>query len=115
MSAAVAAVHRELPLLAHLDPSAPNTCAFYDLLDVGSFVGSLDGGDVPIVVIGNPEHPATPFTESLELVEDTLSNGYLVQAEHFAHVVYPNKECANEIVHAALIDLELPAERKTIC
>lgn len=114
-SASVAALHRELPLLAHLDPSAPNTCAFYDLLDLGSFTGSLDGGGVPIVVIGNPEDPATPFTESLELVEETLSNGYLVQAEHFAHVVYPNNGCANEIVHAALIDLELPAERTTVC
>ena len=114
-SAMVEAVRRELPLLAYLDTSAPNTCAFYDLLDLGSFGGSLDGGGVPIVVIGNPEDPATPFSESLELVEETLSNGYLVQAEHFAHVVYPNNECANEIVHAALIDLELPVERTTIC
>ncbi|MYB45247.1 MAG: alpha/beta fold hydrolase [Acidimicrobiia bacterium] len=109
------AVHRELPLLANLDFAAPGTCPFYDLLDRSSFGGTLDGSDVPIVVIGNPRDPATPFTESQELVEETLSNGYLVRAEHYAHVVYPSNECANEIIHRALIDLVLPEERTTIC
>ncbi|MDE0137481.1 MAG: alpha/beta fold hydrolase [bacterium] len=109
------AVRRELPLLAHLEFAAPGTCAFYDLLDRASFGGTLDGSDVPIVVIGNPQDPATPLSESRELVEDTLSNGYLVVAEHFAHGVYPNNECANEIIHRALIDLVLPEERTTIC
>lgn len=109
------AVRRELPLLAHLEFTAPGTCAFYDLLDRPSFGGALDGSDVPIVVIGNPKDPATPLSESRELVEDTLSNGYLVEAEHFAHGVYPSNECANEIIHRALIDLVLPEERTTIC
>ena len=109
------AVHRELPLLAHLEFTAPGTCPFYDLLDRSSFGGTLDGSDVPIVVIGNPRDPATPFSESQELVEETLSNGYLVRAEHHAHVVYPSNECANEIIHRALIDLVLPEERTTIC
>ncbi len=109
------AVRRELPLLAHLEFAAPGTCPFYDLLDRSSFDGTLDGGDVPIVVIGNPRDPATPFSESQELVEETLSNGYLVRAEHHAHVVYPSNECANEIIHRALIDLVLPEERTTIC
>ena len=109
------AVRRELPLLAHLEFTAPGTCPFYDLLDRAAFGGTLDGGDVPIVVIGNPRDPATPLSESVELVEETLSNGYLVQAEHFAHGVYPNNECANEIIHRALIDLVLPEERTTIC
>lgn len=109
------AVHRELPLLAHLELAAPGTCPFYDLLDRSSFGGTLDGSDVPIVVIGNPRDPATPFSESQELVEETLSNGYLVRAEHHAHVVYPSNECANEIIHRALIDLVLPEERTTIC
>ena len=109
------AVRRELPLLAHLEFTAPGTCPFYDLLDLGSFSGTLDGGDVPIVVIGNPRDPATPLSESVELVEETLSNGYLVEAEHLAHGVYPNNECANEIIHRALIDLVLPEERTTIC
>ena len=109
------AVRRELPLLAHLEFTAPGTCPFYDLLDRSSFGGTLDGSDVPIVVIGNPRDPATPFTESQELVEETLSNGYLVRAEHYAHVVYPSNECANEIIHRALIDLVLPEERTTIC
>ena len=109
------AVRRELPLLAHLEFTAPGTCPFYDLLDLGSFGGTLDGGDAPIVVIGNPRDPATPLSESVELVEETLSNGYLVEAEHLAHGVYPNNECANEIIHRALIDLVLPEERTTIC
>lgn len=109
------AAHRELPLLAHLEFTAPGTCPFYDLLDLNSFSGTLDGSDVPIVVIGNPRDPATPLSESRELVDDTLSNGYLVEAEHFAHGVYPNNECANEIIHRALIDLLLPEERTTIC
>lgn len=114
-SAMEEAVRQELPLLAHLEFVAPGTCQFYDLLDTGSFSGTLDGSDVPIVVIGNPRDPATPFSESLELVEETLSNGYLVEAEHFAHVVYPSNECANEIIHRVLIDLVLPEERNTIC
>ena len=109
------AVHRELPLLAHLELAAPGTCPFYDLLDRSSFGGTLDGSNVPIVVIGNPRDPATPFSESRELVEETLSNGYLVRAEHHAHVVYPSNECANEIIHRALIHLVLPEERTTIC
>ena len=109
------AVRRELPLLAHLEFTAPGTCPFYDLLDTASFSGALDGSDVPIVVIGNPRDPATPLSESVELVEETLSNGYLVQAEHFAHGVYPSNECANEIIHRALIDLVLPEERTTTC
>ena len=109
------AVRRELPLLAHLEFAAPGTCPFYDLLDRGSFGGTLDGSDVPIVVIANPRDPVTPLSESRELVEDTLSNGYLVQAEHFAHGVYPHNECANEVIHQALVDLVLPEERTTIC
>ena len=109
------ALRRELPLLAHLEFVVPGTCPFYDLLDKGSSIGTLDGSDVPIVVIGNPRDPATPLSESIELVEETLSNGYLVQAEHLAHGVYPNNECANEIIHRVLIDLVLPEERTTIC
>lgn len=109
------ALARELPLLAHLEFSVPNTCAFYDLFGLTGFDGTLDGGDVPIVVVGNPLDPATPFSESSELVSETLSNGYLVEAEHIAHVVYPYNECANEIVHAALIELELPAQRHVVC
>lgn len=109
------AVRRELPLLAHLEFAAPGACPFYDLLDRGSFSGALDGSDVPILVIGNPRDPVTPLSESLELVEETLSNGYLIEAAHFAHGVYPNNECANAIIHRALIDLVLPEERTTVC
>lgn len=109
------AMRRELPLLAQIDAQPYDTCAFYDTLDIRPFDGALDGGEVPVIVIGNPLDPATPFSESQELVDETLANGYLVEAEHPAHVVYPKNECVNRLVHAALFDLELPADRHTVC
>ncbi len=106
----------ELPLLSQLDLlTITEPCPFFDTI-VGEPLGRpLDGGDVPILVIGNPSDPATPFSESLELVESTLSNGYLVEADHPSHVVYPSNECVNELVEAVLIDVEFPAETRTVC
>ena len=109
------AVHEELPLISLMEVSAPSTCPFYDLLGVPEFGGTLDGGGVPIVVLGNPSDPATPISESQELVAETLANGYLVEVDHPAHVVYPAVSCANEIVTAVLVDVMLPAERHTLC
>ncbi len=110
------AAAEEFPLLSQLDLlTATDPCPFYDTI-VGEPLGRpLDGSDVPILVIGNPSDPATPFTESVELVESTLSNGYLVEADHPSHVVYPSNECVNELVEAALIDLELPESTTTVC
>ena len=70
---------------------------------------------MPILVIGNPTDPATPFSESQELVADTLADGHLLEADHPAHVVYPANACAVEAVHAVLIDLRPPADLAGTC
>ncbi|MEM1332543.1 MAG: alpha/beta hydrolase [Actinomycetota bacterium] len=67
-------------------------------------------------MIGNPSDPATPFAESVELVEDTLSNGYLLEADHPDHVVYlRDNRCVDAFVHDALLRLVLPEERRSVC
>ena len=77
------------PLLALVDPQFPSSCPFYDQFAPDPLEVPLDGGGVPILVIGNHSDPFTPFSESEELVSDTLSNGYLLETSHFSHVVYP--------------------------
>lgn len=110
------AAAEELPLLSQLDLlTITEPCPFFDTI-VGEPLGRpLDGSDVPILVIGNPSDPATPFSESLELVESTLSNGYLVEADHPSHVVYPANECVNALVESVLIDVEFPDDTRTVC
>ena len=66
-------------------------------------------------MIGNREDVTTPFTESEELVNETLNNGYLLETAHFQHTVYPNNKCVNAHVHRALIDGIYPNERHTFC
>jgi len=106
----------ELPLLSQLDLlTASDPCPFFDTIIGEPLDRPLDGGDVPILVIGNPSDPATPFSESEELVETTLSNGYLVEADHPSHVVYPANDCVNDLVEAVLVDIEFPAETRTVC
>ncbi|MGI9615600.1 MAG: alpha/beta fold hydrolase [Acidimicrobiales bacterium] len=116
VTAAEAATASELPLLSELGLlTAPDPCPFYDTIVARPLGQPLDGGDVPIVVIGNPSDPATPFTESVELVDATLSNGFLVEADHPAHVVYPSNDCVNDLVDGVFIDLLLPEHRRTVC
>ncbi len=106
----------ELPLLSQLDLlTITDPCPFFDTIVGEPLDRPLDGGDVPILVIGNPSDPATPFSESEELVETTLSNGFLVEADHPSHVVYPANECVNDLVEAVLVDVEFPAETRTVC
>ncbi|MEM9132167.1 MAG: alpha/beta fold hydrolase [Actinomycetota bacterium] len=118
-AAVEAAALEELPLLSALDLlTAPDPCPFYDttVLDgVDPFDGPLDGSDVPILVIGNRSDPATPFTESAELVDQTLSNGHLVEVDHPQHVVYPQNPCVNDTIHAVLIDGRFPTGDRTDC
>ena len=92
-------------------------CPFLDTIAPEPLDIPFDGAEVPILVIGNPSDPATPFTESLELVEDTLSNGYLLEADHSAHVVYVTggNDCVDDIVHQVLIDIEFPDDRRVVC
>ena len=70
---------------------------------------------MPILVVGNRSDPFTPFSESEELVTETLSNGYLLETSHFSHVVYPENECVNDHVHKVLIDGVYPTERRLFC
>ncbi len=109
------AIATELPLLNAMDISIFDLCPFYDLIAPPPLSIDLNGGDVPIMVIGNPNDPATPFVQSVDLANNTLSNGYLVEVEHRGHTVYPTNTCVNNLVHQLLVDLELPGEQRTVC
>ena len=103
------------PLLAAIDPEFPSACLFYDQFAPPPLDAPLDGGGVPILVIGNHADPFTPFSESEELVTDVLSNGYLVETSHPSHVVYPDNRCVNRLVHSVLIDGVYPEARRSLC
>ena len=110
-----AIIEERFPLLAAMVFSAPSACPFYDQFAPAALGVPLDGGDVPILVIGNHSDPATSFGESEELVEETLSNGYLVEVSHPSHTVYPDNGCVNEYVHRVLIEREYPSGRRVDC
>ena len=103
------------PLLAVMAPSLANECPFYDQFAPGPLEGPLDGGGVPILVIGNHSDPVTSFSESEELVTETPSNGYLLETSHFKHTVYPENNCVNDHVHRVLNDGVYPSERRLFC
>ena len=106
-----AASAEKFPLIEAADTNFPSACPFYDQFAPPPLDIPLDGGDVPILVIGNHADPATPFDESEELVTQTLSNGYLLETSHPRHTVYPDNKCVNHHVHNALIDLVYPNNR----
>ena len=110
-----AIIEERFPLLAAMEFTAPTPCPFYDGFAPDPLEVPLDGGGVPILVIGNHDDPATSFGESEELVTETLSNGFLVEVSHPTHTVYPNNGCVNEYVHGVLIDGEYPSERRVVC
>ena len=70
----------------------------------------LDGGGVPILVVGNTSDPVTSFGESEELANDILSNGILLKVDHASHTVYPSNDCVNAVVNDVLIDAAYPSE-----
>ena len=113
--AADAVIEERFPLLALLSPPLPSACPFYDQFAPDPLQGPLDGGNVPILVIGNHSDPATSFGESEELATDTLTNGYLIETTHIAHIVYPHNECVNTLVHQALIHTRYPEARRVTC
>ena len=108
------AIIETLPLIDAIYTLTPSACRFYDQFAPMPLVGALDGGGVPILVVGNRTDPATLFGDSEELVTETLNNGYLLETAHTGHVVYPNNECVNDYVHRVLIDGEYP-ERRVFC
>ncbi len=105
----------KFPLIEAADSDFPSACLFYDQFAPEPLDVPLNGGGVPILVVGNHDDPATSFGESEELVTEVLSNGYLLETSHASHVVYPDNECVNEHVHRTLIDLEFPDERRVFC
>ena len=113
--AVTAAAGARLPLLAATDPFIADVCPFYDQFPPEPLQGPLDGGGVPILVVGNHDDPFTAFRESEELATEILANGYLVEVAHPTHVVYPDNRCVNDHVHAVLIDGRYPAERRLSC
>ena len=108
-------IEEMFPLLAVMAPSLADECPFYDQFAPGPLEGPLDGGGVPILVIGNHSDPVTSFSESEELVTETLSNGYLLETSHFKHTVYPENNCVNDHVHRVLNDGVYPSERRLFC
>ena len=111
-SAIFDAVSKErFPLIEAADFDFPSACPFYDQFAPANLDIPLDGGGAPILVVGNHTDPATSFGESEELVNEVLSNGYLLETSHARHVVYPDNECVNEHVHAVLIDVVYPDKR----
>ncbi len=103
------------PLLKLMDPSFVGPCLFYDQFAPEPFGGPLDGGGVPILVVGNRSDPFTSIGESEELVDETLSNGYLLETSHPNHVVYPGNRCVNDHIHSVLVEGVYPAERRISC
>jgi pimeloyl-ACP methyl ester carboxylesterase len=65
-------------------------------------------GAPPILVIGTTGDPATPYEWAIELA-DFLVSGVLYTVEAEGHTAYTRAACANDVVNAYLIDLELPA------
>ena len=101
--------------LAKAAGSLKSTCPFYDNFAPAPLEEPLDGSDVPILVIGNGSDPATPLSESRDFAVKSLSNGYLVETDHFKHGVYPDNQCVNNHVHRALLAGELPSARRVVC
>ena len=108
-------ITNELPLLAVFDLSFASACPYYDQFAPEPPDVPLDGGGVPILVIGNNADPVTSIDESQKFAIDTLSNGYLVRTSHRKHVVYPENQCVNRHVHRALIEGVYPAAREISC
>ena len=96
-------------------PSLADVCLFYYQFAPDPLEEPLDGGGVPILVVGNPNDPVTPFFKSEELATEVLSNGYLLEVAHYKHIVYPENQCVNDHVHRVLIDGVYPGERRVFC
>lgn len=108
-------VSADFPLLSQVNLEDVSVCPFFDEIAPDSFAAALDGGGVNILVVGNRSDPATPFLESEQLATTALSNGFLVETDHFKHVVYPENTCVVDLVHDALINGAYPANQRTVC
>ena len=100
----------EFPLLGAIDDGGASTCPFMDTIAPRPLEVPLDGGGVPILVVGNTSDPVTSFGESEEFANDILANGILLQVDHASHTVYPDNECVNSVVGDVLLDGVYPSE-----
>jgi pimeloyl-ACP methyl ester carboxylesterase len=103
------------PMLAEVFTPPVEACPFFDALGAPTVDTPIAGGDVPILVIGNLSDPATPFVQSERLATEVLSNGYLVETDHYKHGVFPENDCVSGHVHSLLIDNRLPQARQVSC
>jgi hypothetical protein len=103
------------PLNELLDFDVAWACPAYESIAPSRFEGALDGGDAPVLVVGNRSDFVTPLDESAELAGETLSNGYLIETDHDTHTVYPANSCVNELVDRVLIHARYPEDRTTTC
>ncbi len=103
-------LNTEFPLLAAVGDSEPGTCVFYDTIAPEPLAVPLDGGGVPILVVGNTSDPVTSFGESEELATEILQNGILLTVDHPDHTVYPWNECVNEAVNRVLLEVDYPTD-----
>lgn len=103
------------PLISSVPAFEYDLCPYYDVHVGSAYEGTLDGSDVPILVVGNEFDPVTPLESSRALAEQALSNGYLVVVDHPNHGVYPNNPCVVEAVDTALLLNQLPRTRELIC
>jgi len=65
------------------------------------------GGASPLLVIGSTGDPATPLA-STQAMAAVLEGSVLVEVESNRHGSYRLNDCIDDIVHATLIDRELP-------
>ncbi|MFT7473781.1 MAG: pimeloyl-ACP methyl ester carboxylesterase, partial [Verrucomicrobiales bacterium] len=103
----------EFPLLGAIEAGRSSTCSFFDTIAPKPLELPLDGGGVPILVVGNTSDPVTSFDESEELSNEILSNGFLLEVDHPSHTVYPSNECVNAVVNDVLLDATYPSKRIT--
>ncbi|MGI9053795.1 MAG: alpha/beta hydrolase [Ilumatobacteraceae bacterium] len=104
----------DVPLFNEAGPRiAPETtgdyfCTFYpESMDARVEVTGAGAG--PIVVIGTTGDAATPL-DSTRAMASTLEDGRLVVVTADQHTGYGVNTCVDDIVHAYLIDLEVPPE-----
>ncbi|MGH9272430.1 MAG: alpha/beta hydrolase [Ilumatobacteraceae bacterium] len=102
------------PLFNEAGPRiAPDTtgdyfCTFYPE-STDPRVEITGAGAGPIVVIGTTGDAATPL-ESTRVMADTLEDGRLIVVTADQHTGYSVNECVDDLVHAYLIDVEVPPE-----
>ena len=108
------ALEEEFPLIAQIQFSVEigNPCRLFDSLDPPSFNVDFTGGNVPFLVVANRSDPITNFADSMEFTEQ-LTDGHLVDVDFPRHTVFPDDECVNAAVIAALVD-DMPLEA-TLC